>query len=106
MKSLKAEGDEFLKLTELLESTSERRSKGEISRHNFSKVLDCYNKATAKRAFHFKSKLKDAAEYLHHETLRLSMTSTRHPHYQQVSSSQVSAKELFAREIAALVERN
>lgn len=102
MKSLKAESEAFLELSESLVCEDSPQHSG----RDFSEILEEFNKATANLSFRNKSQLKSAAEYLRNETLRLSMTSSKHPHYPQVSSSQASAKILFAQEIAELIERN
>ncbi len=106
MKSLKAAGDEVLELSELLLSTGQERESQTPGDHNFSQIMREYNAATGNPSLQVDSRLKNVTEHFNTETLRLSVTSPKHPHFQQIRSSQRFAKELFSKEIQRLIELN
>lgn len=106
MKSLKAVGEEFLERTEILILNCQGRGQTPGSDQDFSKIVSEYDNATQSISLQLDRRLRNAAEHLNRETLRLSVTSPQHPHFKQVDSNQRFAKQLFEEEIARLVERN
>ncbi len=106
MKSLKTASDEFLELSELLISTGQERENKTPSDQDFSQIVGEYNAAKGSLSLQLDSRLRNATEHLNAETLRLSVATTKHPHFQQIHSSQRFAKELFVKEIQRLIELN
>lgn len=106
MKSLKAAGKELLELSDLLVSTGQEQASSDAWHQKRSKIVGEYDTATGNLSLQLDSRLKDATKHLSAETLRLSVTSPKHPHFHQIRSNQRFAKELFAKEIERLVERN